>query len=128
MQQPDGLTLGELISQLESCRLLDNQGNPKNVQYDFGDMAPTHLMSWRGIYAELAIGYSEFVSGVNIVSLLDELRSGIGKTFEGYKGQDFTMDERTPLHVANYGQVSSTVITGIYDNGYQIILLTAYKD
>lgn len=47
------LTLGELIAKLEA---VPDEKKDKTVQFDFEYAYPTTLTSWRGIYAELALG------------------------------------------------------------------------
>jgi hypothetical protein len=49
MTQP--ITLGELIKQLSHC-------NPDaRIQFDFGDLHPTVLRSYRGFYDQLALDW-----------------------------------------------------------------------
>lgn len=59
-------------------------------------------------------------------ALRDDHLAKIGKTFTGYKGGDFEMSRRTPVWVANYGNAGNTGIVGIHDDGYSVIILTAY--
>lgn len=125
------LTLGELIAQIEAAGVYDEDGKPKDVQYDFGYIYPTVLDSWRGSYAELALGYSENYPNenrVNAEQLLKDCKEAIGKTFEGYKGGDYVMDANTPVWVANYGDSSETGIVGILDKGYKLVILTSYME
>lgn len=120
------LTLGKLIEQLQACDLTGTDGKPKSICYDFCRFRPTSLMSWRGSYAELALGYKENGDYPSAQSILEDCQSSIGATYQGYKGGDFVMDADTPVWVANYGNSSETAIVGVVDAGYQIVLLTAY--
>jgi hypothetical protein len=92
------LSLGELVLKLDAIA-----DKTKAVVFDFGDNAPVGLGSWRGIYAELSLHYGQ-VERTCVADVLAWLREADGKTFEGYKGGDFTMSRQTPIWVANYGQ------------------------
>lgn len=132
----DQLSIGEIIERLEACgtKWMDNQD--KTVRYDFGTAVPTSLGSWRGVYSELALGYDltgydnndSNYEDYTVESLLEELKSGIGNTYHGWKGGDYTMNEDTPVWVANEGNVGSTIIIDVIDNGYEVILLTGYRE
>jgi hypothetical protein len=56
--------------------------------------------SWRGIYEELSFEPTE---NTKVSDMLAEAKSAIGKSFVGYKGGDFVMDEETRVHFSNYG-------------------------
>lgn len=60
----------------------------------------TNPHSWRGIYHELAFEPAE---NVKVSDMLADAKSALGKTFEGYKGGDFKMDEDTEVHISDYG-------------------------
>lgn len=131
------LTLGQIIEKLEKCGLTYGKDNkPKQVDYDFGTAIPTTLDSWRGSYSELALGYKlsgydnndEHFTQTTAETLLSELKSAIGKEFTGWKGGEFTMDEDTPVWVANSGNSGNTGIIDVVDDGWRIILMTAYCD
>lgn len=125
------LSLGELILKLEP--LLPEQKARKesdkreaDVWFDFEYMRPTHLMSWRGIYRELAIGFSEGAEPLTVTEFYKMLKGALGKTYMGYKGGDFTMSKQTPLWVANQGNSGRTAVVDILDEGYSIIIITKY--
>ena len=128
------LTLGEIISKVES--IIDfrtkNQDPPGTaeepiVYFDFVNTYPTCLDSWRGAYKELAF---DFCHGhgkekpMPISEFLRVLKDTIGQTFTGYKGGDFTMDESTPVWVANYGESGDTGVLDITDDGYLVTIKT----
>ena len=57
-------------------------------------------------YPELAIGFDGAIhdrdestarEDITVAALLEILRGAVGKTFEGWKGGDFLMSEKTPL-------------------------------
>lgn len=134
-ERSDQLTLGQIIEKLESCGLKHgDKKEDKQVDYDFGTAIPTKLDSWRGSYNELALGYK--LSGYDNIddhfaqttaeNLLSELKGAIGKTYTGWKGGDFEMDENTPVWVANNGDSGNTGIIDIVDDGWRIIIMTAY--
>ncbi|HYD92347.1 MAG TPA: hypothetical protein VEA37_12770 [Flavobacterium sp.] len=126
------LSLGVLIDEIKKAGLTKDNGEPKAIEYDFGTAFPTTLDSWRGSYSELALGYS--LSGYDkhdakkptAEQILKELESAIGKTFEGWKGGDFTMSKDTPVWVANPGNSGDTAIIGVLNDGWRLILLTCY--
>lgn len=127
------LTLGEIIKKMENCEL-KLRDEDKCVQFDFGTAIPTSLDSWRGIYSELALGYK--LTGYDnsdahwgdkkAKSLIFDLKEAIGKTFMGWKGGHFTMNESTTVWVANPGNSGNTGIVDVFDNEYSIFLITAY--
>lgn len=83
------MTLGALIGRLEELdpeRLVEGMGG---------------LMSYRGYYSDLSFDTGE--PPRTVADLLSECRGAMGKVFEGYKGGDFQMGERTPLWIAPYG-------------------------
>lgn len=94
----DQLSLGELILKLEAL-----PDKSKVVIFDFGNNVPTGLCSWRGRYAELCLNY-ENTEPKNANQVIEMLRDANGKTYVGYKGDDFTMSLQTPIWVANYSE------------------------
>lgn len=129
------LTLGQLIEKIEECGLTYGPDNKlKEICFDFASAIPTTLDSWRGAYEELALGYN--LSGYDnnqnhsfnntASNLLTELKSALGKVFTGWKGGDFVMDENTPVWVDNPGNANNTGIIDVIDDGWHIILITAY--
>lgn len=128
------LSLGEFIKELESTDLKYDEETYKEVEFDFGTAVPTELSSWRGSYDELALGYklsgydndSEHFANTKADKLLEHLKSAIGKEYEGYKGGDYTMNEDTPVWVANYGHSGNTGVVGVLDVGYKLVIITAY--
>lgn len=115
------ITLGRLITELKLCE------PDSSVRFDFGYMSPTTLDSYRGDYAQLALGYQE-ATRPTVADLVKHLESAIGKSFEGYKGGTYYMSKDTPVWAANYGEYTSTAILRANDYGYQVVLETAYED
>lgn len=113
------ITLGKLIAHLE----LENPND--EVEFDFCGAAPTRFASYRGDYSELALGHD--ITGAKpqkVSDLLAAARGCIGKTFEGYKGGDFIMHPHTPVRVDNWGEWTSTHITGVESGSGTVILVT----
>lgn len=115
------MTLGRLIYELKQ--------RPQNqqVRFDFCELVvATRLMSWRGDYSHLSIGYSLKGEITTVAELLSACESAIGRKFTGYKGGDFLMDEATMMHVDNWGACSKTSIYGVKgdDLGTYTYLLT----
>lgn len=127
LAESDQLNLGQLIEQLEKVEDPDES----DVYFDFGYTVPTTWASWRGIYAELAIGWSEpnaKVKAPTVSAFLAACRACVGQAFEGWKGGDFVMGLHTPVWVANPGDANNTAIVGVQDLGYRAILRTAYRE
>lgn len=83
------MTLGKLIAALEAL--------PKETQV--ANLCSAH--SYRGYYSDLA--FERKTDTREAGELLTECRNAMGRVFEGYKGGDFVMGERTPVWVAAYG-------------------------
>lgn len=124
------LSLGALIEKLEA--VVDKT---QEVRFDFEYAFPTRLSSWRGSYAELALGYD--LAGYNaqtdkkakeptVKELIKHLKHAIGSSYTGWKGGDFLMGNSTPLWVANDGNVGSTAIVDVFNDGYMVYLITDY--
>jgi hypothetical protein len=119
------LTLGMLISKITACE------KNETVAFDFGYMCPTRLDSWRGAYDELALNYVSYTNEdveIKRDDFLVLLKSAIGKTFHGYKGGEFVMNEDTPIWVANDGEACDTAVVGVLDLGWKIIIQTSYME
>lgn len=111
------LTLGELIAALK-CAPGDSY-----VYFDDSDTHPGEEFSYRGYYEDLA--FEPLVEGSTVVSeFLAQCRRALARTYEGYKGGDYTMDEATPLWVAaGVGDCSSTAIIGTRQNDFGDVIL-----
>lgn len=124
ISESDQLTIGEIISKVKA--ISDKEGE-LHVQYDFADLYPTDIDSWRGSYDELALNHSsggDKLTGSEFVRMLGLC---IGKTFTGYKGGEYVMSEDTPVWVANYGDVGSTAVVDVVETHYSILLITGYR-
>lgn len=133
-------SLGMLIDAIEKRRrphksMNDSPLESDEVHFDFGAMVPAGLHSWRGIYAELAIGFRDAnqyrADGTccpipAVKDFLEELRGAVGKRFEGYKGGGFVMSRETPLWVSKYGEAHETAVVGLCDDEYCCRIKTAW--
>lgn len=84
----EGMPLGELIERLEGCA-------DRKVRLGFGK---PH--SYRGYYEDLAF---EPVRNTTVGAMLKAAKGALEKTFEGYKGGDFTMTKDTHCWIAEWG-------------------------
>jgi len=84
-----------------------------------GGNSPSSPDSYRGYYSDLSFEpQSEAVSVKDFSMMLNE---SLGKTFNGYKGGDFTMTEDTPLWMANYGECGEAIISINVSNGALVL-------
>jgi hypothetical protein len=90
------MTLGELIAALEAA------DPTKVVPHGF-----TNPHSYRGYYDQLAF---EPARNVTVEAMLDDARSALGTTYQGWKGGEFEMDEHTDCWLASEGSTSDETI------------------
>lgn len=114
------LTLEQFIKKLE---LLKSEAS---ITFDFGSLYPDCFDSYRGYYKDLALGFTEEYNRTTVKTLLVEAESCIGRTFYGYKGGAFYMNENTLLWAANYGRSSNTAIVDVLDLDYHAVIITNY--
>lgn len=112
------LTLGELTT------LLREADPAVLVEFDDGASVGDET-SYRGHYADLA-----FEAGGKPSTAADVLNACVRattRTYEGYKGGDFTYDERTPLWRAEWGCTGPAIIATLAQDD-RIILITRDVD
>jgi hypothetical protein len=131
LSNSDQLTLGQLIQKVQT--IVDKgykcyDGTEPTVRYDFVYFHPTTIGSWRGSYSELALDYKSGSDEMPVSKFLELLKSTVGKTFTGYKGGDFEMDEHTPVWVANYSESGSTAVVDVLDFDSQVVLVTGFRE
>lgn len=88
------MVLSEIIQALDAAIEKDGE---RAVQWGFD---PSSAHSWRGDYSDLSF---EPMEGVSLADMRDALRNALGKTFEGYKGGDYTMRDTTYVYIDPYG-------------------------
>lgn len=120
------LNLGELIDKLKECEITPDHSG---LCFDFMGLEPTgEICSWRGIFSQLAIVCGttwDFPHKMSVPDFIKILEDAIGKTYEGWKGGGCFAQRDTPVWVViDPSQSGETVITDVYDNGYEVILYT----
>lgn len=127
------LTIGETIAALKEAQY----NRDAWIEYDFGGFVPYHAKSYRGFYDQLAIGFGPSTPQTEWekrticktpAALIAELEQSVGRTYEGYKGGEYTMRADTPLWVANTGEAPGTGVVGVRSLNYMLIINTAYID
>ncbi|WOF44328.1 hypothetical protein KNJ79_05195 [Sphingopyxis indica] len=116
------ISVGDLIVLLRNC-------DPDAlIEFDF-PARPTTVASWRGVYAEPALGHSAMPDVQPTVrDLYDELKNAIdGRTFCGWKGGDYSYTATDTLHVANPGDVGHLVVSGIADCDHYVVIKTQFQ-
>lgn len=112
------VTLGNLIAELEKVP------PEAPVTFDIG-LSPTNPHSYRGYYSDLAFeGTGDVVTAGD---LLAAAKAALGATFEGYKGGDFVMSEKTPLWAASYGNCGRAIVS-LAGTAGAIVLVTKDVD
>lgn len=95
------VTLGELIA------ALDDAPDEAIVCFDDGGK-PGKERSYRGYYSDLS--FEDGCECETVSAFRDRMKTAFGSSYEGYKGGDFLMDERTPLWRSEYGEASGIAI------------------
>lgn len=122
------IRLGELIAKLEQRDPADD------ICFDFCDLIPSGLSSYRGDYSELAIEYktsADFqalgVPTPTVGEFLHQLQMALQEPFDGYKGGTYRMSVTTPVWVDNWGHCTGTKIVGVAQQ-YSTVYLITEKD
>lgn len=89
------MVLKELIEFLES--------QPADKVVPIGFSRPH---SYRGYYECLAFQPKE---NVTCGEMLEDAKSALGKTFEGYKGGEYVMGEYTDVYIAEHGNTGEQI-------------------
>lgn len=119
------LTINKLIDELKNV-----PNKELRVFYDFVNCIPTTVDSWRGIYAEPALGWepSGYSGNVNkyptVESLLKELESVRGNRYDGWKGGEYYYTGNETLHVDNPGDANDTIIERVEVKPGEVTLVT----
>ena len=114
------LTLSDAIAALAEIQ------DSLPVRFDWNNQHPYRAMSYRGYYSDLAFDWRSTETTVR--EFLDLCQLALGETYEGYKGGDFVMDDRTPLWASEYGEVSGRAIIAIGSIGDAVIIQTKEID
>lgn len=112
------MSLGELIAALQ------RKDQEAEVRLDFAYYRPSGwLHSYRGVYEQLALDYDDKTE-ITVGQLVAKLKDAIGKTFHGWKGGEYTMDEDTPVWVDKDRDASSTAIVDVETTGWCVTIRT----
>lgn len=98
---------------------------PTGTPIEFDTGRPVgHLASWRGSYDELTLTPGTVPQTVGVV--LADAVAALDRTFQGYKGGDYTMYGGTPVWGDDYGDYECRGIMGhdLSLNGV-VVLFTA---
>lgn len=117
------MNLGEFKAALEKVA-----DKAKRVRYRFGYLSPTSFRSWRGDYAEIALGYEEDVPYPTVTEMLDRVTAAIGSEMEGYKGGIYLAEARTPVWIANWGNSGCSCLIGVAEGEYDVFLEVGYTE
>lgn len=104
--------------------ILKQAPSDASVHYSYFRCVPTVVDSWRGIYAEAALGWapSEYTNRITAQKLIKELEDSFGRQFTGWKGGEYCYYEDTPLHIDNPGECTNTEIDKITFNDYSVTI------
>lgn len=75
--------------------------------FDTGDYVGTEA-SYRGHYHDVA--FEPTTDRKSVADLLEACRRAATDTYEGYKGGDYTYDDKTPTWCARYGNTGSAIV------------------
>lgn len=113
------LTLGSAIKKLAGLN------GDLRITFNDTNLGPCDPGSYRGYYSDLSFeGTSEIVS---VGDFLSDLKDSLGKEFEGYKGGEFVMDEKTPLWFSSYGNCGPAIMD-IVSTGDRVVITTKIID
>jgi hypothetical protein len=131
----DQYNLGMLIDKMKE--IIDNHKNDEKekevlVNYDFEYLFPRSFSSWRGSYDELALDFYEYdykdIKPLTIQQFYKLCLDTVGQEFTGWKGGEYIMSRDTPIWIANSGHSGSTAIIDVLDKGYEVILISGYRE
>lgn len=118
------MTIDDLLCDLQKA-------NPDaTVYFDFCNCFPTIIESWRGVYAEPALGwksleYSKRRQAPTVSALIAELRHAKdGRPFTGWKGGEFRFEGSDTLHIDNAGECTNTELVRVENDDWRVFLHT----
>lgn len=120
MTNSSGLNLGEVLKALWKM--------PPNAKLRVMAVGIEGVGSYRGYYDHLAIEPGGKPG--TVAEAVTELQGAIGKTFQGYKGGDYTMTQDTPVWVSHYGEASGHRVVDVVLSGTSgdVSVLTEERD
>jgi len=118
------MTINELLAVLRTA----TDQNVRAYMYPLG-CVPTTIDSWRGNYAEPALGWSpagytkDVVEYPTVKSLISELEKAIGgRVYEGWKGGEYQYNGDEPLHIDNPGDCTNTAISHVEVRDWKVVI------
>lgn len=135
-----GMTLGELIKELyempQNAEIIIDENVFKNCPYydEENEMPKTNVslskkfFSYRGNYYDLAIGVKfDNEENVTVKDFITALRNdALFRTFQGYKGGDFYMDEDTLVWLERYpNECRGIIVLGVCKISEEVVLLVS---
>lgn len=139
------MTIGELKQILANI-----EDKSKCVKFNFCNCIPTTIDSWRGVYAEPALGWtptgysirnfksdladlcsvykSETKQCITVQELIVELEHGTSEMYSGWKGGEYYYYDHSPLHIDNPGDCTHTEIASVEVGKHSVIIHTKKKD
>lgn len=137
MGKPE-MNVGQFLEALKAIKPLHHypsgETTEKTIEFDFCWFYPTNFASWRGDYSVVALGFDGQIghaSGLEtptLSALVARLDAQMGTIVEGWKGGDYDVNPRRRLRVANPGNSGCTVIVGVKDVDYRVIIQTRWRD
>ena len=117
------MRIEDLIKRLAKCDAT------KPVVFDFCGLSPTSVSSWRGVYAEAALGWAprDEAKYPVVKNLVAELHKALEGTYHGWKGGDYTYGPHTVLHVDNPGKCTNTEIFDVVEDDSFVVLRTEHR-
>lgn len=125
------ITINELLKTLRAAPKPDGR-----VYLNFCRCVPTTVYSWRGTYAEPALGWQPAGYSGNVkeyptvASLIAELEKAIdGREYTGWKGGEFSYDGSKTLHIDNPGDYTNTEIVRVEVKAWgEVVIHTATEE
>ena len=120
------MTINEILKELRRAK------PDGRVYLSFCRCVPTTVRSWRGIYAEPALGWQPGGYSCDVkeyptaASLIAELERAIdGREYTGWKGGEYKYAGNETLHVDNSGDCTNTEIQRVEVKEWEVVLHTA---
>ena len=114
------MTLGQLRDELRKYDPMDR------VRLDcLPRVQPTTFDSWRGVYAELALGYETIhyrTTPITVGELLTRIEAAPLDIYEGWKGGSNRVTYDTPVHLDNRGCYTCVEITGTRMDDQEVLI------
>lgn len=113
--------------------ILDSAPADHQIYFDFCGCVPTTIGSWRGIYAEPALGWEPAGYSGNVKEyptariLAERIRNNLCD-HQGWKGGTYSYDGSEELHIDNRGDYTGTEIDRIEVGKYSIVIHTRKSD